>query len=251
MLIGWFIVLAHVALYFFFLTFFENRSSGIDWLACFFVYSQVMYWTLEGFYDAAAMVPMVLCARFLSRRRGLAAGLAYCAGAFVHFRVFFQAPWALLAAWIMLRNKQWRRLRRRDVAAILLSVAFALAALYVFWLDWASLAKVPLNTPLREGADRAVIWNFKVLLLACALAFLVCRAWFDLVTLAWLGLVLFSLRELCVWHLMISMSWVAVRSRVEAARGIRLAFLISTTAILFGDTFALNWLPRLYPGGGS
>jgi hypothetical protein len=60
LLFGWFIILAHVALFFFFLNVFENPRSGLDWLVAFLVYSHVMYWTLEGFYDAAAIVPLVV-----------------------------------------------------------------------------------------------------------------------------------------------------------------------------------------------
>jgi hypothetical protein len=29
-----------------------------------------MYWTLEGFYDEVAIVTLVVCARYLGRRRG-------------------------------------------------------------------------------------------------------------------------------------------------------------------------------------
>ncbi len=91
-LLGWFIILAHAALFFFFLNVFENPRSGLDWLVAFLVYSHVMYWTLEGFYDAVAIVPLVVCARYLGRRQGLSAGVAYSVAALVHFRAFFHAP---------------------------------------------------------------------------------------------------------------------------------------------------------------
>ena len=251
MLLGWFLVLAHIALFFFFLTYFEDKRTGIDWLGCFLVYSQVIYWTLEGFYDPVAMVPMILCARYLARRRGMAAGVAYCAGAFLHFRVFFQAPWALYAAWIMLRDKFWRRIQLRDVLPIAIAAMCAGISLCVFWLDWDSLGNVAINNPLRNAygaVNKPMIWNFKVVLIACAAALLVARAWFDLISLAWLALILFSLREFYVWHLLISMSWIVAPTKRPMVRGVRIAFLFSAITILFNDTFVPTWLGMLYHG---
>jgi hypothetical protein len=249
MLLGWFIVLAHVALFYFFLMFFEGKSRGIDWLACFFAYSQIMYWTLEGFYDAAAIAPLILCARYLGQRRGLAAGVAYCVGAILHFRVFFQAPWAIFAAGLMVRERFWRHLSLRHVVAILVAATFASISLYVFWLDWRSLGKVAINNPLRftGGAhNKALIWNIEVLSAVCGAAFLFSRAWFDLVSLAWLGLIIFGLREFYVWHLLVSMSWIAAPVRRPTARAVRIAFLLSSMTIMFNDTFVPNWVWMLH-----
>jgi hypothetical protein len=248
MLLGWFVVLAHVALFFFFLMYFEGEGSGIDWLACFLVYSQVMYWTLEGFYDPVVMVPMILCVRTLAQRRGLAAAVAYCVGALLHFRVFFQAPWALLALWFMVRDKIWQRLRARDAVALTVAGLCTCVSLYVFWLDWGSLSGVPLNNPLRDGFGalaQPMVWNFQVVLLACVAALLLARAWLDVVSLAFLGLVVLSLREFYAWHLLISMSWMAAPSKRPMVQGVRLAFLFSTMTIVFGQTFLPNWLGML------
>jgi len=250
LLIGWFIVLTHVALFCFFLAYFEGKGTGIDWLICFFAYTQAMYWTLEGFYDAVAIVPLIVCLRFMAQRRGLAAGVAYCVGALLHFRVFFQAPWAIWALAIMVREKFWKRFGVREAIAVTFAVGCAGVSLFVFWLDWASLANVVVNNPLRHGSaleNRALIWNFKVLLLACGVAFLWARAWFDLVSLAWLGLVALNLREAYYWHFLISSAWLVAPARREMARGVRLAFLMSVVAILFtSDMAAPNWFRLLY-----
>jgi hypothetical protein len=246
-LLSWFIVLAHVALFFFFLTFFEGKGRGIDWLICFFVYSHVLYWTLNGFYDAVAIVPMVMCARYLGQRRGLAAAVAYCVGAMVHFRVFFLAPWALFAAWVMLRDKFWRRFHIRDAIAITVALICAVVSLYVFWLDWGSLAHVGINNPIHSHApNKAMIWNFKLLLLACAVAFIVARAWLDLAVLLWLGIITFSLRELYYWHFLISMSWFVAPAKRPYVSAARVAFLLTALALFFGDSSTPTWLRSLY-----
>ena len=42
-------------------------------LPLFVIYAEVIHWTLEGFDHAAVIAPLVLCARYLNARRGLAA----------------------------------------------------------------------------------------------------------------------------------------------------------------------------------
>ena len=57
-------------------------------LATLLVWFPVVHWTLEGFYDVAMIAPLLLCWRYLGQRRGLAAGVAFCAAAFLHFRAY-------------------------------------------------------------------------------------------------------------------------------------------------------------------
>jgi hypothetical protein len=250
-LIGWFIILAHAALFFFFLNFFESKGSGLDWLIGFLVYSHVMYWTMEGFYDAVAIVPLVVCTRYLDRRRGIAAGLAFCVGSLLHFRAFFHAPWAIWALGLALRDRFWRRVRVRHVVAIMLALMCGCASIFVFWLDWASLKDVIINNPLRTNLsphDKAIIWNFKVVLALCALTFLWARSWMDLVQIIWLAYIAFTLREFYYWHMLIATAWVAAPAPRPIVRAARFAFLVTTVAILFRDPFAPEWLWMLHEG---
>jgi hypothetical protein len=249
LLIGWFIVLAHVALFFFILVVFENKVRGIAWLGCFFVYAYVMRFTLEGFYDAAAIVPLVVCARFLARRQGLAAALAYCVAALIHFRAFFLGPWALYAGGLMLRNRFWRHLRVRGLAALLVAAACAATSLYAFRLDWTSLDAVPVFNPVYAGGlhpNLPMIGNLAVILLVCGTAMAWRRAWLDLATLLWFGAIMLSLREFCIWHLVIPLAWIAAPSKHGTVRAARLAFMVTVAAVVFNESLAPSWLWQLY-----
>jgi len=244
LLIGLFIVTAHLALFLFFLTYFE-QGSAIAWLICFFAYAQVMRWTLDGFYDPIAMVPLILCVRYSARRRGLAAVVAYCVGTVLHFRVFLQAPWVLWAAAQAMRDRFWRHLCWRRVLALGVAGLCAVLSLYVFALDWPTLGLVAINNPLHHaglGADKAMTWSCRVVALVCALTFLSQRAWFDLATLGWLALAIFGLREFYPWHLLIAMSWLVAPARRQVVAGVRLAFLVTVVTIVFKDSFAPQWL---------
>jgi len=249
LLLGLFIICAHAALFFFFLTYFEHQGSAIDWLACFLVYSTVMRWTLDGFYDAIAMVPLALCLRYLARNKGLAAVVAYCVAALLHFRVFFEAPWALWGAWLMIRGRFWRTLQISHVVAIAVAALCAAASLYAFSLVWGSFDTVLINNPIRYAAvleDKPMVWSYRIVVLICLGAFIVHRAWFDVATLAWLALVTLSLREFYGWHMLISLSWLTAPSKRNAPRGIRVAFLMALMAVVFKDGFAPQWLWMLY-----
>jgi hypothetical protein len=249
LLIGWYIVLAHVTLFLFFLSFFECRSGGIEWLAAFLAYSYVMRFTLEGFYDAAAMAPLILCTRYWSRRHGVAAVLAYCVAAFLHFRAFFLAPWALVAAWTCVRTRCWRHLDGWGGLALLAAAGFAASSLWTFWLDWPSLRQVPEFNPIVLGnykENPALVWSLEVVIAVCGVALLWSRAWLDVVMLAWLSAIMFVLREFTAWHLIIPMAWIAAPVKRGYVRAVRLAFLETVLALVFGEWFSPRWLGRLY-----
>jgi len=124
-------------------------------------------------------------------------------------------------------------------------------SLYAFWLDWESLRNVASNNPLRAANsphDKALLWSFKVVLGVCALAFVATRSWLDLVSLAWLGCIALTLREFYYWHMLISTSWVAAPASRPAVRAARMAFVMTTVALLFNDPAAPGWLWMLHEG---
>lgn len=252
LLLGWFVLAAHVALFCFLLSYFEGSRSGIEWLGVFFLYWTMIYWALEGFYDCAAMVPLALCARYLGQRRGLAAIVAYCVAAFLHFRAFFLAPWALYAAFLVLKDRAWRRWSLRDIPAIVVAAVCAGASLYAFWLDLPALRVSDVTNGLllsSKDLNVPMAWNVAALLVFCGGMLLWSRAWLDASVLAWLGLTLFTLRELCPWHLLIAMSWMGAPAERQIVRAVRVAFLVSVAALALGQSFGPVWLWRLYRAG--
>ena len=248
-LLGWFVVAAHLALYWFLLAYFEGPRSGIEWLGVFFLYSAMIYWALEGFYDCATMVPLALCARYLGKRRSLAAIVAYCVAAFVHFRAFFLAPWAVYAALLVLKDRAWRRWTRRDVPAMVVAVVCAGASLYAFWLDLPDLRISGVSNPLllgSPGLNVPMAWNVAILLAFCVGMLVWSRAWLDAAVLAWLGFTIFSLREFCWWHMLISMSWIGAPADRQIIRAVRLAFLVTVGSLAIGQQFGPVWLWRAF-----
>ena len=80
LLIALFLILAHVA---FFLAFRELLSSRrhdlVALLSVAGLYGHGLFWTMQGFYDLAAAVPLFFCARFLARGRGVEAVFCFSA----------------------------------------------------------------------------------------------------------------------------------------------------------------------------
>jgi hypothetical protein len=249
LLIVWFVVLAHVSLFCFLLLHFEGQRTGVEWLALFFLYSYMMRWTLEGFYDAATMGPLILSARYLGQRRGLAALVAYCVAAFIHFRAFFLAPWSIYAIFLIVKDRQWRTWAWRDVPAMLVALFFAATSLYVFYLDIPHLKASWPNNPLFSTAsdtNLSLAWTFKVILVGAMVFLLGARAWWDALVLAWLGLIMFSLREFYWWHMLVPMTWIAAPARRELVRGVRIAFFVTATTLVLKETLAPTWIQSLY-----
>jgi hypothetical protein len=149
----------------------------------------------------------------------------------------------------MLRDQFWNRLGWRGAVALAAAVLCGVSSLYTFWLDWPSLRDVALFNPIHLGdqaQNPAMIWNLKIVILVCAGALIWSRAWLDLAVLAWLALIMSVLREFEVWHLVIPMAWIAAPIRRNYVRAIRLAFLLTVMALVFGDWFSPSWMGRLY-----
>jgi hypothetical protein len=210
-------------------------------VVAFYLYG--LYWTLQGFYDLAATVPLMLCAGYLARRRGPEALLCYCLAVFLHFRALFLAPWAVLAAWMVLRDGAagaLRRWRARQWLSLGGSALLAAAALYPFWLLQPAFAHLEYNTPLRSQSanhNAAVVAAFAALVLGCALVFHRARAWLDLAVLAFMTLMIALLHQAYEWHPLVLMAWlgapVTVREGVPAVRFARVGYLVGATVLVF------------------
>ena len=238
-----FLVYAHISIFFVVESALGEKRSSIPLLelATLIAYVEIVFWTLQGFYDAAAIAPLLLCARYLHERRGLAATVAYSVAAFIHFRALFLAPWALYGAWIFVRDRQWRGLRRRDYAVMGIGAACAGAALSAFALVTPTLAKQDVNNSVNicvPSVRVGALLAFSTVVIVAASMLVLVRAWFDLVTLAWMTLVILLVKEVHHWHVMIPMAWLVAPVHAsgppstEIVRASRLLMLAYVTLMI-------------------
>ncbi|HEX8825738.1 MAG TPA: hypothetical protein VF794_37860, partial [Archangium sp.] len=209
LLILGFLLSAHVGFYFVLRGALESpgRTGALGLLGGVLLYSETVRWSLEGIYDVAMLAPLVLCGRFLHQRRGLAALVAYCAAAFLHYRAFFFAPLPLYAAYLILRERQWREWRARDWCALAVAVVLGGASLYTFWLVSPSLPLFPRSNPLALHARNTA---FRLMLLLGTLAvaaFVYARAWLDVALLGWASVMLTRILQIQHWHALALLMW--------------------------------------------
>jgi hypothetical protein len=213
-----FLVYAHVAIFFLLE---ESLVRGSDvpggraatpllYAGALAAYIEIVFWTLQGFYDAAAIAPLLLCASYLRARRGLAAAVCYGVAVFIHFRALFLAPWAIYAAWIFVHDRQWRGLRAKDALGIVVGASCAGAALAVFALVTPTLAEQSINNSVNlkiATAHPGALLAFSGVALVASALLVWAKAWLDLGMLAWLTLVLLQVKEAHEWHIVIPLAW--------------------------------------------
>ena len=251
------LVYAHGALCFFFKFLPESipgRTSlaPIQVITAAVVYMEVIHWTLEGFYDAAVLAPLVLCGWYIRKRKGLPAIAAFCLAVFVHFRAFFFAPLLVYALAIIMRERQWRSWNMRQWIILAIAAAMGSASLGVFFILWPSLQRLPISNPINVFYNPA--WLMWILLpiflgLACLVARQLMRlqAWLDFAVFIWMTIMMLSLREAYPWHTILAvMPWLSFppsviepSSAVQIQR-IRLLVLAGSIGLVFSyEPFAI------------
>jgi hypothetical protein len=195
-------------------------------------YALVVYWSLEGFYDGLAIAPLVVAAAKLQRGRGVAALVAYCAAAALHFRALYFAPWALYAAWLAWNERPWDR---RAVAGLAVAAALAIAALYPFALVWPAVRTLPQNAGVTSANALAA---FAAVLVLSGAALVWARAWLDCAVLAWLAVMLYAVRAHYAWYSVFLLPWLlapVVGSRRQVLVGdARFVAVAAWALIVFG-----------------
>jgi hypothetical protein len=235
-----------------------DNPSGL--LAAYLAVNVTLRWTLEGFYDCALLLPLLLCWRWLQEKRALAAGVAYCAAAFLHFRAYYYAPWALWAGWLVLRDRQWKSWKRVDWLAAAGALVMGGSSLYVFLLTWPALVSTTFqNSPLflsRAHVDVPALSLFFGLALLTAAAFWLARSLPDLVLLGWFGVMLTSVRQSQPWYPVTLVPWLCAPPRCLPGRA-PLVFHARTVLFLYlaisvyadgrylAEAIAPTWIPRL------
>lgn len=241
LLIALFLAYAHLALLVFFKAIERLASGTIGLLGALLVYGEVLHFTLEGFYEAVVIGPLILSAMAVRRGDGLAGAAWFTLAAFLHFRALFFVPLVLYSLWVVLRGKQWRKWRPRSWTVAGVTVLGGFLTLGTFALLWPHLTKIPVNNPvnltmLSERLDVTILYVGMFLLLALALAR--ARALFDLGVLIWLFVMFTQLRETYGWDIVSMLAWIGMPIASAMPLLVRDVRLI---AILFAGAFVFNY----------
>ncbi len=217
----------------------------------------VLHWTLEGIYDAAMIIPLLLCIRFLQERRGLAAAVAFCAALFLHFRAVYYLPWGVAS--VALLCQEWHRLTKPQLWVAAAGVVLALSSLGAFLLTVPGLMAFRDSTSVlliaSHHVDGGALLAFAVVLAVALL--LLARAPLDAAVLCWMALLLTVVRQSYPWYSIALVPWLGAPvdrqsgGRVVAARVLVFLFLaVYVHRDGPGGAYSLEgatplWIPRL------
>lgn len=240
------LIYAHLSLY---LLHRATEGEPLRALTLLIAYFPIIHWTLEGFYDGALLAPLIACALLLGQRRGIAALFAFCVAASIHFRAFFYAPWAIAAAILVLRERQWRSWAARGWAMAAGCGLLSIAALVPFAILQPALGSLGYTNAaaLHQMRPEALV----LAAIACVASILLLRArsWLELATLVWMTAMLFSLHQAEQWHAVVLLAWLcapAAGSDVALAVQARLWFVLGATAVVFRDSPVPTWLAQVF-----
>ena len=251
------IAFTHAALYLFIRQYLEQPAGdgAIGFAALFVVYGAAIAWTLQGFYDMAAVAPLLVCGTMLERRRGVEAITAFCAAAFIHYRSFFLAPLVIYAAYLVVRERQWRGWGRSQRIMAGASVALSALSLYPFYLLWPWLHTAAMNNAINvwgPAVNKPAVFAFLIAWTLAAIALAWAMAWLDLAVLAWFAVMFTGLRETFPWHVLVPMAWLGVPviapdvRRLARARAVRLAFFLFVAVWVFRNPLMPTWMRALF-----
>jgi hypothetical protein len=250
LLILYFLLLAHVSFFLVLRNFSRTGSAAVGVLAVALVYSELIHWSLEGFYDVAMVAPLVLSAGFLAARRGLAAVIAYCAAVFIHFRALFFAPLCIAAICLLVREREWIWWRTRDWIGAAAAAMMAAGSLYSFWLLWPFLSAQSHDpNPVRWGVA-AGFWTFLGLTALVATLLVVARSWLDFVMTAWMWVMWMNIPFAHPWYIVVMLAWLGSPSegppeRAHLVRDARVAFTLIVSTFVCHYFPIPDWLLKL------
>jgi hypothetical protein len=257
LLIVFCLALAHAAFFFFIRTYLSNaeRNGPVDVLVLFLFWSNAVYCSLNGFYDMAAVIPLLLCGCYLVERRGAAAITAFCAAAALHFRAFFFAPLLIMALWMVIRDRQWKTWRAPQFTMMTVSMIMGAASLCTFFLVWPSFIEQEVNNIIRlddSSGGAPALTVFLIIWSIAAAIFVRARAWIDLIILIWFAVMLTGIRQTFEWHICIPLVWLglpvffAEAQRVPLVRGVRVFAFLFMSVFIFRNTLMPVWLITVF-----
>ncbi len=203
------LLLAHVFLWFFWSQVLPAKAEGEDTLELAaliiipLVYLETIFWTLHGFYDATAMIPLLLAARALKKRKGLETVFWYCLSLFLHFRALWYLPMLAWGAWLFFSQKEYRKQNRRQNAMTLSSLFMLGLSSYSFVLVYPWLMTLKPTNFFFTTADFSSWARLSYLLVPMGLlagALAQNRARLLIACLAWTIVMLARSPFLQMWH---------------------------------------------------
>ena len=238
--------------------------DGLRWHALlpgFYGVTVVLHWSLEGFYDVSMVAPLLLCWRWLGQRRGLAAAVAFCAAAFLHFRAYYYAPWFLAAIVLIVRERQWRTWARRDVAALGAGALMGAASLGSYLLAVPGLLSFSTYpSPLFIGHghfDGEALGMAALVTLLAIAAFALSHSLLDALLVPWIALILITVRQTMPWYMVAVVPWLCAVPRPGKAE--RAPLVLDARLLLFlflaavvhpdqriGTDLMPTWLAKLF-----
>jgi hypothetical protein len=233
LLILLFLAMAHVAFFFVWQSI-PREGAALYIAAAIGAYLYVDFWTLRGFYDTTAMIPLLLCGRYVTERRWVGVVVSFMTAIFIHFRALFYVPWLIVAAIGAIRTRAWVTWRAQEWIALAAAAVLGGAALYTLMLVTPSLGALPLENPIHPKHVKALPTIAFVLALGMAAAvFWRTRAWLDLTLLVWIALVLVSTRQVQAWHTFLLLPWIFAPSLSTAGRAARIQWVATVTLAVF------------------
>jgi hypothetical protein len=193
-----------------------------------------MIWTLRGFYDSVAVVPLAAAAGRLRDKRWLEGCACFGVALFFHYRALFYVPWIFVCGWRIVQERGWMQWRAREWCLAGATALLVGISLSTFVLVSPSIASVPLENPIRPGHLKLLPVLASASAFAGALVVLARqRQWLDVSTLFWISLMLVSVRQVQAWHAILFAPWLFARAASESVRAARLVFLSTITLAVF------------------
>jgi len=209
--------------------------------------SALVHWSLEGFYDASIVLPLLLCEACLAAGFGAPAFLAFGVAMLLHFRALYYVPWGLSAAVLIFRSRA--SLRSADRIEIAVGAVCLALSLGTFALALPGLLDYPMQMNplfLRTAAlDRTALLEAALLAVAAGAVFLWARSPLDAGLVAWLAMVLTQVRQNYSWYSMALVPWLCAPARKPAIRLARLAVFVFLAVRIHDDSLWPRWIAQV------
>jgi hypothetical protein len=209
--------------------------------------SALIHWSLEGFYDASIVVPLLLCDAFLAAGLGASAFLAFGVAMLLHFRALYYVPWGLGAAVLVFHGRG--TLRRADWIKIAIGAICLALSVATFALALPGLLDYPMQMNplfLRTAAlDRTTLLEAAGVAASAGAVFVWARSPLDAGLVAWLALVLTQVRQNYSWYSVALVPWLCAPARKPAIRLARLAVFAFLAVRIHDDSLWPRWIAQV------